>query len=484
MLDYSLIRNHLNNTGQTLDTLRVPNISATDTMKDCYSNFRNTVLRNNMNLLSLPFGKDDRRINVYMCAYNLSQRNSLDSHKSMCESVHTHAVGYNRASTAVEFINFKSINAESRQALKEFCLTFQDAQLIQSLYMVTHPMCDVAVFQFPNNKFLILTNTFDDDFMESVYAMLWLNHTDSKATPELADALLRKDEATIVAYLNGIIDEKVVALESIKYERFTTLLRTITQGGNRLAALERNLEQVRNDIESYANRLLELYTKRKDVMQRIRIMQTAVEESPVDDLLLMLTKDIIYSVNDAYSNDGQLCFVVNSQLKYWDVEDYKIMRNNRQRGNFLSDYEEDFIGFLDELFINNTYTIALKTALVLTTYDNGLGHTCRISQGRTDDEGRWLANPHIHFYNCWGDNSDLINRAFDSGDYVTAWGTILSAVSAVCMTDTAVMRNFVSSIYARTHDSSYSTQQFIKKDGTVLTAKEAYQDYLNNRQEV
>lgn len=483
MLDYSLIRNHLNNTGMSLDTLHVPNNSVSDVMRDCYPNFRNTVFRNNMNLLSLPFGQDDRRICLYMCAYNLSQRNSLDSHKSMCDSVYRHAVGYNHNNTAVEFINFKSINAEYRQTLKEYCLTLPDVKLVPSLYMITHPMCEVAVFQFPHNKFLILTNTFDDDFMESVYAMLWLNHTDSKATPELANALLRKDEATVVAYLNGIIDEKIVALESVKYERFTTLLKTITQGGNRLAALERNLEQVRSDIEAYANRLVELYTKRKDVMQRIRLMQTTVEESPVDDLLLMLTKDIIHSVNDSYSNDGQLYFVVNSQLKYWDVEDYKIMRNNRQRGNFLSDYEEDFIGFLDELFINNTYTITLKTALTLSSYDNGLGHTCRISQGRVDDEGRWLANPHIHFYNCWGDNADLINQAFDTGDFVTAWGTILSAVSAVCMTDTAVMRNFVSAIYGRVHDSSYSTQQFIKKDGTVLTAKEAYQDYLNNRQE-
>lgn len=484
MLNYSLIRNHLTNSGQTLESLRTPKLNVSDTMRELYMNFRNTVFRNNMNLLFLPCSDSENRTDVYMIAYNLSQRSSLETHENMCDTVYRHVTNYSRGATAIEFINFKSINAANRQALKEHCLTYPDVKLVPSLYMVSHPMCDVAVYQFPNNKFMVLTNTFDDGFMEAVYAMFWLNHTESKATPELADALLHKDEATIVAYINGIIDERVTALDSIKYERFTTLLRTISQGGNRITALENNLQQVRNEIERYTTKLVEQYTKRKDLMQRIRAVQTTVEESPVDDLLLMLTKDIIHSVNTNYSNEELLYFVINSQLKYWDVEDYKIMRNNRQRGNFLSDYNEDFIGFLDEIFINNTYTIALRTALLLSSYNTGWGHTCRINQGRTDDEGRWLANPHIHHYNCWGDNADLINQAFDAGDFITAWGTILSAVSAVCMTDTAVMRQFITSIYSHVNDDSYSAKQFIKKDGTTLTAKEAYQDYLNNRQEV
>lgn len=479
MLDYSIIRRHLTEVGESLESMRVPSLNSTDCMRDLYPHFRNGTFRSNMNLLSLPFGQDDHRVSLYFCAYNLSQRNSLDSHKHTCTAVHNHVTGYSRENTAVEFINFKSINAENRQALKEYCLTFPDVQLVPSLYMVSHPMCEVSVYQFPYNKFLILTNTFDDDFMESVYAMLWLNHTDSKATPELTDALLRKDEATVVAYLNGIIDEKVAVLEKRKYEIFTTSLKNISQGEDRLTALETNLQAVRNEIERLSNKLLEKYTKRKDLMQQIRIMQTPVEETPVDDLLLMLTKDIIHSVNEDYSGSNTLYFVINSQLKYWDVEDYKIMRNNRERGNFLSDYDDNFIGFLDEIFVNNTYTITLKTALVLSSYDNGLGHTCRIGQGRTDDEGNWLANPHIHHYNCWGDNADLINQAFDTGDFVTAWGTILSAVSAVCITDTAVMRNFISSIYGRAVESTYNKAQFIKKDGTALTAYEAYHDYLS-----
>lgn len=484
MLDYSLIRRHLNNTGQTLESLYAPRLNVTDNMRNAYQPFVNITFRNNMNLLFLPCGEDTRRVEVYMVLYNLSQRNNLETHKDVCSNAHYHATNYNKNNTAVEFINFKSINAANKQALKEYMLTFPDVKLVPSLYMVTHPMCDVAVYQFPNNKFVVLTNTIDDDFIEAVYAMLWLNHTNSKATPELADALLRKDEATVVAYINSIIDAKVAAMEDIKYEIFTTRLKGITQGGSKIDSLERAMQQVRSEIERLTNKLVEQYAKRKDLMQRIRIIQTTVEESPVDDLLLMLTKDVIHSVNETYSDGSLLYFVINSQLKYWDVEDYKIMRNNRQRGNFLNSYNEDFIGFLDEIFINNTYTIALKTALLLASYDDSTGHTCRISQGRTDDEGKWLANPHIHYYNCWGDNAFLINQAFDAGDFITAWGTILSAVSAVCMTDTAVMRKFVSDIYNRIIDESYNTKQFIKKDGTELTAYEAYQDYLNNRQEV
>lgn len=481
MLDYSLIRRHLNDAGQTIESLRVPRLNASDDMRSAYTNFRATTFRNNASVMFLPFAEDNYRVEVYFCLYNLSQRNSLESNKELCRNVHYHTTHYNTNNTAVEFINFKSIGATNRQELKAFCLTLPDAKLIPSLYMVSHPMCDVAVYQFPNNKFMVLTNTVDDDFIEAVYAMLWLNHTNSKATPELADALLRKDEATIVEYLNGIVDAKIAALEDIKYGMFTTRLKEVSQGGNRVLALERSLNQVRNEIERYTTKLQEQYTKRKDILQRIRIMQTVIEESPVDDLLLMLTKEVVHSINTDYSGDSALYFVINSQLKYWDVEDYKIMRDNRRRENFLSNYDDNFIGFLDEIFVNNTYTIALKTALVLTSYDNGTGHTCRINQGRTEDEGYCLANPHIHFYNCWGDNADLINQAFDNGDYVTAWGTILSAVSAVCMTDTPVMRNFVSAIYRNAVDNSYNAKQFIKKDGTVLTASEAYQDYLDNK---
>ena len=482
MLDYSLVRRHLNETGHTLDSLRVPKLNVSEDMRTAYTNFRNTAFRNNMNLLFLPCENSERRVEVYMLMHSLSQRNDLETHKIVCANIHHHVTHYSPTTTAIEFINFKSINAANKQALKEYMLTFPDVKLVQSLYMVIHPMCDVAVYQFPNNKFVVLTNTVDDDFMEAVYAMLWLNHTDSKATPELVDALLRKDEATVVSYLNGIIDTKIATLEDVKYERFTTRLKNVTHGVNRLEAIERSMQQVRSNIEDYSRRLAEQYVKRKGLMQKVRDIQTTIEESPVDDLLLMLTKDVIHSVNEEYSTNAGMYFVINSQLKYWDVEDYKIMRDNRQvRENFLSRYRDDFIGFLDELFINNTYTLALKTALYLSSYEEYTGHTCRIERGRTDDEGRWIANPHIHFYNCWGDNEDLINQAFDSGDFVTAWGTILSAVSAVCMTDTAVMRSFVSTIYDHTREPLYDTKQFIKKDGTELTAYEAFQDYLNSR---
>lgn len=482
MLDYSLIRRHLNEAGHTLDSLSIPKLNTSEDMRTAYMNFRNSVFRNNMNLLFLPCENPERRVEVYMLMHNLSQRNDLETHKNVCSNAQYHVMNYSRHTTAIEFINFKSINAANKQALKEYMLTFPDVKLVQSLYMVVHPMCDVAVYQFPNNKFVVLTNTVDDDFMEAVYAMLWLNHTDSKATPELADALLRKDEAIIVSYINGIIDTKIATIEDVKYERFTTRLKSVTHGGSRLEAIERTMQQVRGRIEEYSRKLAEQYLKRKELMQKVRTIQTTVEESPVDDLLLMLTKDVIHSVNEDYSNDALLYFVINSQLKYWDVEDYKIMRDNRRiRENFLSRYYDDFIGFLDEIFINNTYTITLKTALRLSSYEEYTGHTCRIDRGRVEDEGKWIANPHIHFYDCWGDNADLINQAFDSGDYVTAWGTILSAVSAVCMTDTAVMRNFISIIYEHTRESLYDAKQFIKKDGTALTAYEAYQDYLNSR---
>jgi hypothetical protein len=418
-----------------------------------------------------------------MYAYALSQREDLDQHKARTRSAAAGLRNYGDETTTIAFVNFKSINAENRAALKEYITTeFGNAEVVNSRYMVVHPQCDVAVYKFPNNKFLVLTNTFTTDFITAVYAMLWINHDYSTATPEMADALLRGDEETVVAYINSLIAARVEGISARRFTFFTDRFKGIMVQRNKTAALERTLNNIRTEIERLNAKLMEQYTKRKAALGRLLQIQSETSDNTIEDLLLMIKAEDIVRINQDDSNDASLYFVMKSKFTYWDVDDYKIMRDRRTHNhNFLSSYDDTFIGFIDKIFVDKEYTLLFNTPLCLYTYEANSGVIPCISRGNQRDSRNLLPNPHIYHYNCWGDNGSLISQAFDAGDFITAWGTILSAISAVNISDTPVMNRFISDLYSYALGGyTCEDKQIIKSDGVALTIREAYEEYVRS----
>lgn len=484
MLDMIPCRSLISNSGYSLSTLKIPQLNLSPDLRDLFNIDGGQTGRNNINLLFLPCAHMENSRKVEMFVYSLSQRENLDNHKHRVRNAVTSLHNYTDNTTAISFVNFKSINMENRAALKDYVsVEFTDAQVINSRYMVVHPQCDVAVYKFTDNKFLILTNTFTHTFLETVYAMLWINHGDSTATPELADALLRGEENTIVDYINSLITVRIESMATRTYEYFTDKFKGIMLSRDKLAALERALNSVRNDIERANNKLLEQLAKRKDILLKIKALQTEPQDTTIEDLLLMIKPEDIVKVNEEESNASQIYFVIKSKFTYWDEDDYKIMRDRRiTNTNFLSGYSSDFIGFLDEIFVNKNYTLTFDTPLCIYTYDNGFATIPRISRGLQNDANGFISNPHIYHYNCWGDNESLISRAFEAGDFITGWCTIVSAISAVNMTDTPVMTRFVNDLYRYATDYfTNAAKQIIKNDGTMLTISQAYTEYISTR---
>ena len=481
MLNMQRCREFLNLTGHSLSTLEIPTLDVDANMRDFCDCISTATSRNNLNLLFLPCAK--YRYNTVMYMYSLSQREDLERHKARTRSAAIGLRNYVDETTVITFVNFKSINAENRAALKEYITTeYRNAEVVNSRYMVVHPQCDVAVYKFPNNKFLVLTNTFTTDFMQAVYAMLWINHDHSTATPEMADALLRGDEETIVAYINSLIAARVESISTRKFAFFTDKFKGIMVQRNKTAALERTLNTIRTEIERLNAKLLEQYTKRKATLGRLLQIQSETSDSTIEDLLLMIKAEDVVRINQDDSTDSQLYFVMKSRFTYWDVDDYKIMRDRRTRNtNFLSGYDDTFIGFLDKIFVDKEYTLLFNTPLCLYTYEANSGIVPCVSRGNQRDSRNLLPNPHIYHYNCWGDNGSLISQAFDAGDFITAWGTILSAISAVNISDTPVMNRFMSDLYNYAEGGyTCEAKQIVKSDGTALTIREAYEEYARS----
>lgn len=485
MLSMATCRSFLNSTGHSFRSLDIPSMDMQGDLRELIGDMGSAVTRNNLNLLVLPC-VDAPVPNTVMYVYALSQRHDLDGHKNRVRSTVEGFGYYANEATVVGFVNYKSINAESRAALKEFVLAeYPDrATLVNSRYMVIHPQCDVAVYKFPNNKFLVLTNTFTIEFIETVYAMLWINHDHSTATPEMADALLRGDNDVIVGYINSLIATRVESVAARRFNKFVDKFKGIMVQRSKLEALEHSLNATRDEIARLNNKLLEQYTKRKATLGKILAAQNEVQENVLDDLLLMIKPEDITSFNLENSSDSQIYFTIKSKFVYWDVDDYKIMRDRRDRNNnFLSNYDAMFIGFLDEIFINKSLTLLFDTPLTLYTYNNGGGAVPSISRGDIHDVHEHIANPHIYHYNCWGDNSGLIAQAFNENDFITAWGTILSAISAVNISDTPVMNRFIRDIYERViNGTEHDAKQIVKSDGTAVSLRTAYLMYVASKE--
>lgn len=487
MLDIMQIYNHYTSRGISAADLHLSRWDMSPDFRTKTNHLASNAVLNAYTFLSSlfrkPYQAGEREDNVlwYM---QISQRRSIDLYKqTITEHIsYFRAPSWKTTSIAFDVYDFKTINAEARKELKEFVLA-QGGELIPTLYMVTNPGCEIAVYKVAPNKFIVLTNTISDEIFEGLIAMLCLNASDSVATPEIANAIITGNTEVVKQAVFSILNGMLEQLEQQKFGEFTNTLKRLLTDEHLKESLENKLQNIQAEIERRESDLRSLFSKEKTYRTQLLGDLSGLNEENFSDLLTMLNYKMITKYNtDRY---GNLYINLVSTLLYWDKDDYVTLRDNRRRhGNDLSQYSEEFIGFLDKILETGEYTLLFTTPLKLFTSRNADDRPGVVSvmRGNTADTYGVVSNPHIYHYDCWGDNKPLIDKAFKNKDYVSAWGGICSALSGVNISDTPVFRKLIYDLYSYATGREDNRGNSIKlPDGTVCSTREAYANYLANR---
>lgn len=471
MLDIMGIYNRFREAGYERGALGISNLELWSPLRDSTS-CTSSSYRNACSLLTVPYAHNTNRVVQYIFGTALSQRSTTDQH------IHTVDSAINGLSPdgyhEINLIYYKSINRETRAILKEHAAS--RATKLNCMYLISHPGMDVAAYKVCEDKFLVLTNTLNDDLLLGLFAMLWLHSSNTKATEADVEALLRGDTEHVYNFIISQIADKVKAAEEKKLNAFKQAVRDIFSSAHNKNDLENKLNSNRNKVKEYLDAINKLYTEEKQYLALLNTFESIDQDENFKDFLTMLDARTLSHVRTDDVKRYGVYAVIETRLLFWDKDDYNIIKTDgRSRGNYFAEYDESFIGFLDEIFLNGTYTLILNTPVRIYPYNNGGVSVPYVQRGRDDDKGARVANPHVYHYDCWGDNSTLIQRAFKNKDYVGAWSAILGTLSGVNVTDTPVMRKFVSDIFYAVCNTNYGTMA--RKDGTRCSLNEAYAEY-------
>ncbi len=261
--------------------------------------------------------------------------------------------------------------------------------------------------------------------------------------------------------------------ELIKRNKFDKFLKIIEKKEK-----EEKENNLYNEIERNQNRISELesdleraYLNLKERKKALALYQFTNQGEVISDFIEVLNN----SYNDivAYKYDGSRIYMhYKQQLLFINDDDWNVIKEG-----FLSERNRTIRGFVDAIF-SRKCTVMFETGFFINLHD------CYAKNYPFVNFTCGVPNPHIHGFDCWGDNRPHICRALQEGKNDIAFEQIKSALAGVDVTDGAVMSEFCRIL----NNEDFAnipciTDNETGKLMTVREAKEFYKDYDSTKEE-
>lgn len=364
----------------------------------------------------------------------------------------------------------KNIKQALRQQMKNMMLN--KYQFIPTPYLIDTPNTELSVFK-DENCYHVLTNVDNNGLIENLFTMLWLNTDGCEIDTPVIESVLKRDYTAYLKYAEDVIDNVIKKEEEKVRSEFGSRLKEMFSQAARKNSVDSEIININDRIESLYSQLADAQRKKKELCVRAQHYKDMFDEDMFNDMLACIDMHSIYGIR--YYDNNTIQFVIKTKLLYWEESDYTILRDNRNKNrNTLTDLSDYMIKLLDYIFVDKKYTLLLDTPVVLNLRGNNpVNMYISFERGDTGSvDQKMISNPHIKHYNCWGDNSKLLQESLNNKDYVTFWGTLLSTFSGVNLSDSPVFRKFIEDIvYAADYDNA--VQLVDNETNTGLSLKDA-----------
>lgn len=274
----------------------------------------------------------------------------------------------------------------------------------------------------------------------------------------MRDVLLsveQRDRVHTMGKIKEIFKRKDEQFKRIKTKlEIENFLKMAREGEkHRLEEIVKTREQEVKDYESAFKRaLIQLRQDQEKLFGYLHMHDTSREEE-TRQMLNMLGDNL----SDFHCEGNNIFkFALVQPLLYWDDSVYETLENEEYFEDH--EYEEDGLKeVMDKIFKTREYTVYFKQAVIVDTRYKEIQADASYAYSRDD---KYMPNPHLHEYDCWGDNKPHIIQAISRSDYISLFSSIQSAIAGLALYDTAVMDKFV--YYAT---NSFGNKKCIKVKG-------------------
>lgn len=247
-------------------------------------------------------------------------------------------------------------------------------------------------------------------------------------------------------------------------KNFETIMNNISNTERNITSYERNLEQQYETLQRLLDEKLGIESR----------MQNADQEDSLKELTTFINKNqyikgiTTKNFSMGYGSGEKLLLELEAPIKLYEQEPLQ-----RQITNLYSRFNnigEKCLDVLAEIFLKDKYQLYCTTYVGL---ELGYGE---IDASYSDlmislDEYLRMPQPHLSFYNCWGDAKSNIRKSLRDGSLIDAIQIMLINIQNINFTDTAVLSRWIEKLQ---HSSYlYAGCKCIKdQEGNWFTFKE------------
>ena len=280
-----------------------------------------------------------------------------------------------------------------------------------------------------------------------------------------------------------------------KFIQLKILLRDLKSFANNIA--KQRLEIINQDFNNH----LDLYMYCQQILSKLELFKKNIKEDLLEHKKFINDYNIVTSddnsnlfveaiskfsdINVISGYDDEVTFIITSFLKTWSKADLKMLLKNGVsdiRTAIANSYADKFSGhnkalnlFVD-IFFNKKYKLKLSQYIRF-RLRNG---SWEIS-GLNNFTDYGMPNPHMYFYDCFGDAKHNAIECFKQEDYDTGVAQVIAAAQSITVTDRAVMARFIKELLF--NESNFTQKWLVDKNGVEHSIKELieteYKDATN-----
>lgn len=339
--------------------------------------------------------------------------------------------------------------------------------------LICTPFHDVSVHitrtHLANPTIVVLTNVYTTALFFKLSVVV-ADIVGVEYPEDLIRAILEGDKAAYnSAFLAKIQEAQTQERDRELNSQLATLRTMLTTAETE--NIRREVATRQNTVNSYLSELRNAYQRLKEAQIKETSAYWGQVGERAEELITHITQHDKSSIIKLYINTAgsAIKVVFATKLLYWSEEAFTSYDVSDSTANLVTRRSKSERALLRNIFLDKTVQVLFNTGVVIDFNANefyreqDFGQAYRI-------EG--LFHPHIHYANCWGDNSPLIYAALNKKDYVIAWEQIKATLSGLTITDYTIFKRFIVQLmsaedlpgvlYIPSVDKKYTVAQFLR----------------------
>lgn len=294
-------------------------------------------------------------------------------------------------------------------------------------------------------QYVLLSNMCNTDIFVKLIGAVY---SIEKILPvDIIEDILTMQLKHIAEYVATISKEYEAIKESLVRAQKLAELSTTAIGAS-TQTIEGNIVSTERTIADKAYALNQCYQQLASYKNQLFIALTAPQQTFKDlaDYLAIVDTKILTKID---VRDSRLFFTIKAPLLFWEEQPIKDMLKST-RENCINTGDKYQKQMIENIFINKTITLMTELRAFLHLNKNNTDNHCVYRDRRSESDLEkydLIAHPHIYWYNCWGDNAPIIDKAYYNFQFDIMFAQIQSVANSVNTSDIAVIKKLMWMLY-------------------------------------